>query len=135
MKRFLDVSRAVARNWGSVVGAALITTAMPVVLPSRVSGAAINSALRQVGAAGTAVLGSVLTADYQRHTAPSLPEAARDQAAEPAQGIRSAAAREPWPVDAANHAFPQAMCTSSIWATRLSLIEVAFVFRCFRSDR
>jgi hypothetical protein len=101
------------------------------------AGAAINSAMRQVGGAvGTAVL----TADYRLQIAPSLPrlpEAARDQAAESAQGARAAAAatREPWLVDAANHAFLQAMYTSSIWATLLSLIGVAFVIRCFRPDR
>jgi hypothetical protein len=36
---------------------------------------------------------------------------------------------------AANNAFLQAMYTSSIWATLLSLIGVAFVIRCFRPDR
>lgn len=40
-----------------------------------------------------------------------------------------------WLVDAANHAFLQAMYTFSIWATLLSQIGVAFVLRCFRSDR
>jgi hypothetical protein len=60
-----------------------------------------------------------------------------DQAAESAQGARAVAAatREPWLVDAANHTFLQAMYTSSIRATLLSLIGVAFVLRCFRSDR
>ncbi|MDX3661746.1 MFS transporter [Streptomyces sp. ID05-26A] len=131
------------QGFGMGLISAPITTAMMAVLPPRVSGAgaAINSAMRQVGGAlGTAVLGSVLTADYQRHISPSLPrlpEAARDQAAESAQGARAvaAAAREPWLVDAANHAFLQAMYTSSIWATLLSLIGVAFVIRCFRPDR
>ena len=66
-----------------------------------------------------------------------LPQAARDQAAKSVQGARTVAAatREPWLVDAANHTFLQARYTSSIWATLLSLIGVAFVLRCFRSDR
>ncbi len=139
----LLVVMLVVQGFGMGLISAPITTAMMAVLPPRVSGAgaAINSAMRQVGGAlGTAVLGSVLTANYHRHIAPSLPrlpEAARDQAAESAQGARAvaAAAREPWLVDAANHAFLQAMYTSSIWATLLSLIGVAFVIRCFRPDR
>ncbi|MCP2248124.1 hypothetical protein LX86_006900 [Lentzea aerocolonigenes] len=76
-----------------------------------------------------------LIANYHRHIAPSQPEAVRDQAVDSAQGARTAAPREPWPADAANHAFPRAMYTSSIRATLLSLIGVAFVIRCFRLDR
>lgn len=139
----LLVVMLVVQGFGMGLISAPITTAMMAVLPPQVSGtsAAIGSAMRQVGGAvGTAVLGSVLTADYQRHIAPSLqrlPEAVRDQAAESAQGARAVAAatREPWLVDTANHAFLQAMYTSSIWAMLLSLIGVAFVLRCFRSDR
>jgi EmrB/QacA subfamily drug resistance transporter len=139
----LLVVMLVVQGFGMGLISAPITTAMMAVLPPRVSGAgaAINSAMRQVGGAlGTAVLGSVLTANYHRHIAPSLPrlpEAVREQAAESAQGARAVAAatREPWLLDAANHAFLQAMYTSSIWATLLSLVGVAFVIRCFRPDR
>jgi MFS family permease len=139
----LLVVMLVVQGFGMGLISAPITTAMMAVLPPRVSGAgaAINSAMRQVGGAlGTAVLGSVLTASYHGLIAPSLPrlpEAVRDQAAESAQGARAvaAAAREPWLVDAADHAFLQAMYTSSTWATLLSLIGVAFVIRCFRPDR
>ncbi|MFC3898408.1 hypothetical protein ACFOWZ_43665 [Lentzea rhizosphaerae] len=103
-----------------------ITTAMMAVLPPQTSsaGAAINSAIRRVGGAlGTAALGSLLAANHHRHIAPSLSR------------LPQAATREPWLVDAANHTFLQARYTSSIWATLLSLIGVAFVLRCFRSDR
>ncbi|HEX6341818.1 MFS transporter [Umezawaea sp.] len=131
------------QGFGMGLISAPITTAMMAVLPPRVVGAgsAINSAVRQVGGAlGTAVLGSVLTASYHREIAPALPrlpDAVRDQAGESAQGARAVAAavREPWLVDAADHAFLQAMYTSSIWATLLSLVGVAFVIRCFRPDR
>jgi EmrB/QacA subfamily drug resistance transporter len=139
----LLVVMLLVQGFGMGLISAPITTAMMAVLPPRVSGAgaAINSAMRQVGGAlGTAVLGSVLTAAYHRQIAPSLPrlpEAVREQAAESAQGARAvaAAAREPWLLDAANHAFLQAMYTSSTWATLLSLVGVAFVIRCFRPDR
>jgi len=89
----------VVQGFGMGMISAPITTAMMAVLPPRVSGAgaAINSAMRQVGGAlGTAVLGSVLTASYHRLITPSLarlPEAVRDQAAESAQGARAVAAR------------------------------------------
>ncbi|WNV88088.1 MFS transporter [Umezawaea sp. Da 62-37] len=133
----------VAQGFGMGMISAPITTAMMAVLPpgSSGAGAAVNSAMRQVGGAlGTAVLGSVLTAAYHRAITPSLsrlPEAVRDQAAESARGAKAVAAAtgRPWLVDAADSAFLSAMRTSSTWAVLLCLVGVAFVIRSFRPER
>ncbi|PRY38839.1 MFS transporter [Umezawaea tangerina] len=137
------VAVLVAQGFGMGMISAPITTAMMAVLPPAVSGAgaAINSAMRQVGGAlGTAVLGSVLTAAYHRAITPSLarlPEPVRDQAAESAQGARAVAATsgQPWLADAADSAFLHAMRTSSTWGTLLCLVGVVFVARSLRPER
>jgi len=59
------------QGFGMGMISAPITTAMMAVLPTRLSGAgaAVNSAMRQVGSAlGVAVLGSILTAQWADHT-------------------------------------------------------------------